>query len=223
LFVAYSLASIRERVNNLRLIIPVIIRQCDRLYVNLVGHNQFPDELINNNIEVYEKQMTGSQVRFLDYHKDRDYYFTIDDDILYPDNYTEYMLSKMNQYQNKAICCVHGSNIDLTKKKDYYKKKFTSIFHNELTQDKLVMFPGVGTSCFYKGKLELKSMDIDNISDVYVGLFAAQQRLSIICVSRKEGWLKRLDEFGKTIWKHNNHKAIDEIINRNKFLWAIKK
>lgn len=220
--VAYSIASIRERVENLRKIIPVILDQCDFIYVNLAGHNQYPDELLYNQTIVIEHIYAGSQVRLFDYnHNDgSDYYFTIDDDILYPPNYTEYMLAKMQQYRNKAICCVHGSDINLNKTKDYYKKKFTKKFHSQLSLDTDVMFPGVGTACFHKQSFTLHISDIkvDNMTDVYTGIFAAQQGLRVISVQREANWLQRLDEGGRTIWKSNPHSKIDELINKNKHI-----
>lgn len=223
-FVAYSIASIKERIENLKYIIPIILEQCDQLYVNLVGHNQFPDCLLNNNIIVNEYIAAGSQVRFYDYNNNdaMSHYFTIDDDILYPRNYTDYMLRKMKEYNDKAICCVHGSNVDLAMKKDYYKKKKkTYRFCNELDSDAEVMFPGVGTACFCKEKFMLQSnyMTIDNMSDVYIGTFAVQQGLKVMSVKRDKDWLQPLDGFGKSIWKHNPYSEIDKIINENKTLY----
>lgn len=219
--IVYSLATIPERINNLDIIIPSILNQCDLLYVNLVNYTTIPSILNNNKIKINQFTNVGSEIRFYNYNEinNKSYYLTIDDDILYPDNYSDIMISSMKKYNNEALMCVHGSVIDKKLNRNYYLRNRQVLhFTSNLSNDTIVMIPGVGTSCFYK---ENMSIDLDNytqknMSDVFTGCFLAEQNVSRISVKRPKNWLMPLNEYNKRIFGNNPHQDIDRMINTYK-------
>lgn len=219
--VIYSLASIVERLNNLDIIIPNILKQSDLIFVNLIGHTRIPNVLKDKKIILNSFKKAGSEIRFFDYNRlqNDSYYFTIDDDIFYPENYTEIMTSKMKKYDNNVVCCVHGSNIDKNLKSNFYKKN-RKVFHftKSLKQDEEVMIPGVGTSCFYKEKhkISIDDYEVNNMSDVYTGCFLAKQGIKRVSIERTDNWLKPLNEFDVKIYGNNPYDEIDKVINKYK-------
>lgn len=80
------------------------------------------------------------------------------------------------------------------------------------------MIPGVGTSCFYKGKtnINLENYKVRNMSDTYTACFLAEQGIKRISIKRDSNWLKPLNEFGVSIWGNNPHEEIDKMINKYK-------
>jgi len=99
----FSLTSIYNRRNNLEIIIPIILKQADKFYVNLIGFDEIPPILNNDKIVVNTFEKGGSELRFYNYNNNDFesfdvYYFTIDDDILYPENYSDQMVRKMIRY-----------------------------------------------------------------------------------------------------------------------------
>lgn len=217
----YSLNSLENRKSNLDRIIPIILNQCDKIFVNMIGYTDIPKILINDKIHLNFLEKGGSETRFNPYNEIPldSYFFTIDDDIIYPNNYSEVMIQKMKEYNNKCIICVHGSDIDLNQTSGFYKKN-RKVFHftEELKENRVVMIPGVGTSCFYKESfiLELSNMKTPNMSDPYIGYFAKKQKMDIISIKRKKMWLEPLNGFGTSIFGNNPHKEIDEILNKLK-------
>jgi len=218
----FSLNVIKNRVENLKLIIPIILKQCDLLYVNCIGHKiNTKDEglnfLENEKIILEHLSSGGSETRFLHYnkHPNDTYYFTIDDDILYPDNYADELILKMEKYQNKGLCCVHGSILNLTLEKDFYKKR-KQLFHfrYELKEDEPVTIPGVGTTCFYTPnfKLNIDDFKTKNMSDPYVASFAHKQGVKVFSIKRDKNWLTPLNEYGSRIYGNNPHREIDALI-----------
>jgi hypothetical protein len=154
--IIFSLNSIYKREENLKFIIPNLIKQCDIMHINLIG---YPKEYVpigiitHNKIKLNFLEEGGSETRFLNYNNYEDdvYFFTLDDDILYPKNYSEILINKMKEYNNKSIICVHGSIINLNQDRDFYKiGRIVYHFTNNLKEDKKVIIPGVGTSCFIK-------------------------------------------------------------------------
>lgn len=215
------MSSLPKRKSNLELIIPKIIEKCDFIFVNLIGYSEVPKILENKKIKINFFETGGSEIRFFDYNSipNDSYYFTIDDDILYPENYSEIMISNMKEYNNNVVCCVHGSNIDKNLTSGFYKKN-RRVFHfkNSLLTNTEVMIPGVGTSCFYKGKtnINLENYKVRNMSDTYTACFLAEQGIKRISIKRDSNWLKPLNEFGVSIWGNNPHEEIDKMINKYK-------
>lgn len=221
--VVFSLNSIYKREENLKFIIPNLVKQCDVMHINLIG---YPKEYIPKGIITHNKVLInfleegGSETRFLNYndYEDDTYFFTLDDDIMYPKNYSEILINKMKEYNNSSIICVHGSIINLKQDKDFYKTgRLVYHFTNHLESDKKVIIPGVGTSCFYKGNFELNINDFKNknMSDPYVGVFAYKQNVDVICIKRSDNWLKIYDEKGVSIWGNNPFEEIDKLFNEN--------
>ena len=212
-----SLAAIPERKENLSLIVGSLLPQCDSLFVNLINFERIPKCLHHSKIITNHFRVFGSEVRFFDYSNcdNETYYFTVDDDILYPENYVSTMLAEMKKLNNDSVVCVHGSRINLQQESDFYMNG-REVFHfmDELRSDTVVMLPGVGTSCFYRGKahIDLNRFEHKNMSDVFVGCLMAEQKIPIISLKRPRGWLKQLHGGGKNIWRSNPKTQIDLVI-----------
>ena len=219
--IIFSISTTPNREKNLSLILPNILQQSDLLFVNLINYKYVPEILNHNKIMINRFNDAGSEIRFFDYNEctDNTYYFTIDDDIFYPQNYSEIIISNMQEYNNNVVCCVHGSNIDENLTSGFYKKN-RQVFHfkDSLLTNTEVMIPGVGTSCFYKGstKINLDNYKVSNMSDTYTACFLAEQNIKRISIKRENGWLKPLNEFGSKIFGNNPHEEIDNMINKYK-------
>jgi hypothetical protein len=219
--IIFSLATISDRKKNLNYIIDGILNQCDLIFVNLVGYDKVPSILKNDKIIVNQFEYVGSEIRFYNYNDipDDSYYFTIDDDIYYPKDYSKTLIKNMKMYENNVVCCVHGSNIDKSLNNNYYKKN-RDVFHfKEKTLNNIeVMIPGVGTSCFYKKntKLNINDYKVRNMSDTYTGCLLAKQGIKRISIKREKMWLRPLNEFYRRIHGNNPYQEIDRVINENK-------
>lgn len=221
--IVFSLNSIYKREENLKFIIPNLVKQCDIMHINFIGYPKeyVPKGIITHNkIKINFLEEGGSETRFLNYndYEDDTYFFTLDDDILYSKNYSEILTNKMKEYNNSCIVCVHGSIINLNQEKDFYKTgRLVYHFTKYIESDKKVIIPGVGTSCFYKGsfKLNMNDFKTKNMSDPYVGVFAHKQNVDVICVERSDNWLKIHDEKGVSIWGNNPFEEIDKLFNEN--------
>lgn len=219
--IVFSLSTIQQRSHNLDLIIPKIINQCDLIFISLINYDYVPSILENEKIRINRFESAGSEIRFYNYNDipDDSYYFTIDDDILYPVDYAKIMIKNMNRYENNVSCCVHGSNIDKNLNNGFYKKN-RKVFHfkEELSNNIEVMIPGVGTSCFYKKntKINIEDYKVRNMSDTYTGCFLAKQGIKRISIEREKMWIRPLDEFNCRIYGNNPYQEIDRVINENK-------
>ena len=219
--IIFSLSTISERFKNLDYIIPRILSQCDLLFVSLINYDYVPSILENEKIRINRFESAGSEIRFYNYNDipDDSYYFTIDDDIYYPEDYSKILIKNMKMYDNTAACCVHGSNIDKNLNYNFYKKN-RQVYHftEGLSINNEVMIPGVGTTCFYKKNMniDIEKYKVRNMSDTYTGCFLATQNIKRISIARNENWLMPLDEFNTRIYGNNPYDEIDKVINKHK-------
>lgn len=209
----FCLNSLPNRIKNLDIIIPNILEQCDLLHINTINYKLDKYNYNNPKIILNHYNEMGSEGRFIHYNNydDEIYYFTIDDDILYPKNYSD-ILIKTHKEVGKGIISVHSSNL-LYNKKNYSKRE---ILNYRMNLNKTTKFDvaGVGTSCFYKKdfKINYKDFKYSNMSDPYIYKFSKEQKLPIYSVKRENNWLKPLNEYGSRIFGNNNYKLINKVI-----------
>ena len=134
---------------------------------------------------------------------DDGYVFTIDDDILYPDDYIFTMIDKIEQYNREAVATVHGSFFDLPFI-SYGMSKKSFRFMLGLPMDVLIPMIGTGTLAFHTDTITITADDVKNLlpnrSDIWFSLLCFQQLVSMICIERPKYWLKPLRTNGDTIW-----------------------
>jgi len=213
----FSLNTIKEREKNLSLVIPNILEQADVLYVNLIGHVDIPKILNNDKIIINSFKGGGSEYRFYNYNdcEDDSYFFTIDDDIVYPLDYSDVLIKNMKLYNNKAVCCVHFSIIKMDNGYNLYNRcRMIYNFKKKLNENTKAMVPGVGTSCFYKGnvKINLSDFKVPNMSDPYIANFLKKQNIDIYAIKREELWMKPLPDYGKKIYGNHPNEEIDKVL-----------
>ena len=95
-----------------------LLPQCDRMYLYLNGYDEVPAELLavpgheklsivlGNGKDAPDK---GSQGKFHWVGVDDGYYLTVDDDIVYPQDYVESVVVGIERYARKAVVGYHGT------------------------------------------------------------------------------------------------------------------
>ena len=218
--IIFCLNSIPQREENLKKIVPTILNQADKFYVNLVNYDHTPKVLTGNpKFVVNHLKNAGSEIRFL-YYNDigpEDYYFTIDDDIRYPHNYASVLIKNVEKYNHKALCSVHGTILDLKQDRNFYGSTRSGYnYKRPLAENAQVMLPGCGTLCISKRsgfKINMDDFKVKNMSDAYIGAWAHKQGIPVYAIARKKRWLKMLPQKGNSIWGNNPYKEVDKIIN----------
>jgi hypothetical protein len=130
------------------------------------------------------------------------YYFTCDDDLIYPPSYIPDMIAKIEEH--KAIVTHHG-RILTREGIPYYKGHKTFRCLNEISKDEQIDVPGTGCTAFdteYFNPTELwKSPDL-RMSDLIFGLEAAKQGKKIMVLKHQTGYIQHSTHINlkDTIW-----------------------
>lgn len=233
------------RLDSLVKTLDSIIRQCD--VVNVVLNSEIhdiPKILLHEKINlVFSDNSYGDAMKFYFLEESDGYYLTIDDDIIYPPNYVDFMISRCKDYNHTRVITLHGRSFDKFPIISYYKSATErySCFQ-ELKTNGFVQFGGTGVMCFHTSlfKLPLEYFIYPNMADVWIGKYCIENNIEIYCVKHEGGYIKYMDQkttihgdysgndglqtqvvnsiFDKTIIlnnlkNHNKNNSLDQIFN----------
>jgi hypothetical protein len=165
--------------------------QVDRLFVALNNYPSTPD-FLNEGEYIHLDNSTGDAAKFYNVEKWDGYFFSCDDDLIYPPDYVQTMITAIHKY--KGIVTLHGKK---------YPRPFTT-FYNMLTNvrcldncdnDTFIDVPGTGVMAFHTSMFNLHYADFKrpNMADVWVCVKAIQQQVKIVALTHKAGYLTYLN------------------------------
>ena len=193
-----NVASYR-RTSSLVLSIKSLYNQVDVFNVALNDHqDDIPELLYDSKINLFfTDNSKGDGFKFLNLINSDGYFFTFDDDLIYPDGYVKYMISKCNEYNDKSIITLHGRNFGKLPISSYYKSA-TEIYSclRAVKKDVNVQYGGTGVMCF---NTDLLKIGVDyflypNMADVWIGKYAKENNIPIICAKHDEGYIKYIEQ-----------------------------
>lgn len=216
---SFNMATMPQRKNNAILSINSIYDQADiiRLYLN--NFDEVPVEFIDDKIEIINNSIDlKSSGKLFWALNSNEYYFCIDDDILYPRDYAEYMISKLNQYNDDVIVSLHGRVMKVGKIESYFKDT-VEYYHFKLMleSDRKVDIIGNGVSCWNTNNIfiDYNKFKYHFMDDILVSLQAREQNKDRIVVEHENGYMKDLKPLGFTLFDkyRNNDNLQTEMIN----------
>lgn len=219
MIITANIATYPPRMNGLKQMISSIYDQVDviRICFNEMTRDDVPkfikdleNRYPDNDGKIYfyfpkENLTDNGKFSFLEEGRE-EYYFTMDDDLVYPHDYVEKTIENIIKYG--TIITYHG-RILLGKGLDYY-------FHHEVFRcladqyvDKRIDVAGTGVCAFdtrYFNPVGLDINDNKKMSDVIFSLEASKSNKKIGCIKHKQGWIKSIDN-QETIFRSESRKG----------------
>lgn len=187
-----------SRIGSLRIALPHILPQVDRLYVYLDKYTEVPRELAGNNrivplLPARGERSLGCAGKFscLVLNPEPCLFFGFDDDIVYHAGYVDHMAAALAKFRYKALIGLHGAVYDFPAA-SYVANRRIIHFSRELEGDFRVDELGTGTVAFHSGCLTLApgNWRYPNMTDLFLMLDAVRQNVRRVCVARPEGLLQ---------------------------------
>jgi hypothetical protein len=184
-----------NRIESLINTINSIYDQCDVINIFLNDHTgEIPKKLLDSKINLFFSDNSyGDALKFAKLMESDGYYLTIDDDLIYPPNYVNYMVSRCKEYSNKRVVTLHGRNFPSFPIKSYYNS-YKELYHCLKPQRKnvLVQFGGTGVMCFHTDlmKIPIEFFLYPNMADIWVGKYCIENNIEIICITHDGDFLK---------------------------------
>ena len=185
-----GIASLQEREDNLKKTLDSLYEQMDRIHVVLNGYDHMPDFLVDSKITVYmSSKNKGARMKFYAIDGCRGYYFTCDDDLVYPNDYARKMVDTLRRYDNRVVVTAHGGNIHQQNIKRVLKDR--SRFEKEQLKDRYIMMGGTGVMAFHQSTLQFEFENFPSYNMVDADMFYQTQtrQIPVVQVKRPEKWI----------------------------------
>jgi hypothetical protein len=201
--IACGIATVPTRKDMLLRVVDSIITQVDILYVALNNYTEVLQELRDNpkiHCELLDNSL-GDSAKFLHVNDTDGVYLSIDDDLLYPKGYVQYMISKIEQY--KCIVTLHGrvwNNRPLTS----VRRGFSLNYHclHTYNYDTELDIGGTGVMAFNTSRFkpDIREHLRPFMADVWTSKQAHEQGVKIMGVAHTNTYLRYLNP-QETIWR----------------------
>ena len=167
---------------------------------------QADDILIYDNKKENIDYKANAKFIFLKDYNEPVYYFSCDDDIIYPPDYVQITKKYIEKYQ--SIITYHG-DILIKKNSNNYPEFRRFHFKSEIKKAKVVHVAGTGLTAFrtdYFNPVDIYDSEYKNMVDQLFSLEAAKQhRQIVIPPHEKDIFISQPIPTNKTIWgKHGN-------------------
>lgn len=170
-----SISTKGDRPEQLRKAIDSLINQCDELHV--YDNSRAVD--YTDNAKFYHLHLLQEPC----------YYFSADDDIIYPSDYIQHTVDLIERYS--TIITYHG-RILKRPVKTYYKGHDIFDFKGAQLKDVFVDVAGTGVCGFRTdifNPVDIYKSEYKCMSDLVFSLEARRQNKKIICAARDHNWL----------------------------------
>ncbi|MEL6631541.1 MAG: glycosyltransferase [Bacteroidota bacterium] len=228
-----GMATIPDRAHILKEAIHSIIHQVDTLYLFFNDFEELPEwvadyEKIVPFLSKQEQTNMGDAGKFygLDKMLDEDaYFFSLDDDCIYPQNYVWLMIEKIEQYNRKAVVGCGG----------YLMKDKVSHFYSDRSanwhiqspnkDDRAVHILHTNLTAWHHSTIRFSYADCElpNMGDLWLGIVAQKQEVPMVLIERPAQWVKIQDlPLEKTIYgQHKNNDAAQTKVFNSLPSWKI--
>ena len=197
--VVATIASIPARQDSLRQVIERISPQVDAIGVYLNNYADVPGFLSDPKVTVIRSQDCGDLADnakfFFDELIQDSLHLTIDDDIDYPVNYVGYLLTKLVQYDFRAVVGFHGVIFDPEFTK-FLRNRYVYHFAESQNFDRLVNQLGTGTIMYDTRTITFshEKAETTRMIDVWFARHAKLSGVPMIAVRRPQHYLKQIEQ-----------------------------
>lgn len=212
---AVGIASLPSREGGLRQAMQSLAHQVDEFHIYLNGYPAVPTWLTEwPGAMVYTSQKhgdLGDSGKFFGYDRtDAPWYFTCDDDIVYPADYAEKLIDA--SVRHGAPVGVHGSLLRFPVS-GYYEPKARHVLHFKWRNqvDRRVHILGTGTMLLDRRSVpQLPRFDFPNMADIWMAKEMARRKVPMYAVARPDGWLRDADVPAESIYSANVGERTDQ-------------
>ena len=217
-----GMATIPGRQEMVPRAIASLLPQIDSLHLVLNGYTQIPDFVKDDKIGVVMDPLNtmADNAKMLGLKGQSCYYFTVDDDIIYPPDYVSKMIKHIDKYDRRAVVGIHGI-IYSNPVRQYFKDRIVFTNARPLDRDKRVHALGTGTVGFHTFEVACMVDDLPRqtrMLDIHFAGWCKEHNIPMMAISRTADWLTMLDD-GSTssIWD----KTTKQLRFRNSIITAV--
>lgn len=221
--VTIGIASIKTREKTLEKAVQSLIHQADHLHVYLNDYEGVPLYLQNNPKitfylgKIYKDRGDTGKYYALD-KTESGYYFSCDDDLIYPEDYVQHTIEFLKAQHNRVIATYHGAILKEGKLNSYYRDRKQVHYAHFQRKPIPVHIGGTGVMAFHVKHFKPNTLAFKypNMADIWVSIQAQEKKIPIVCAPRPLNWIQsQPTPANETIYgSKKNHDIQTEILNQ---------
>jgi len=184
-------------------VVESLINQVDKLVIWVNGDVNLPKECYHEKVELYfGKDILcfdiGCAGKFVFAYEWDGYIFTVDDDIVYPSDYVEKSIAKIEEYKRECVFSWHGrlTRLPITVYRSAKDMIKNCSFQQNVDEDTECHIIGTGVMFFHAStiipKYDFMEMKHTNVSDIHFAQSMDMRGIRTIVAAHNRGWLKAL-------------------------------
>lgn len=185
--ITISMASIPERESGMRRVVASLLPYCDNFDVCLNGYpNVAYPELDDPKVNIIRPaQDPGAAGKFWASRRTPGYHITVDDDLIYPNDYVATLIRGLEKYKRRAVVGIQGSMVVQG------NGSLISFYHqNALNTDLPVHILGTGTMAYHTDAFNVDLADLaPGKIDDQVAALVSRAHLPLIVLAHDASWL----------------------------------
>jgi hypothetical protein len=218
--------ALEESVNN-------ILPQCDELRIYLNEFGEAPSFLDHPKIIVFESADhagdLGDVGKFYTcpmWHTEDAYIFTVDDKIIYPQDYTERTIEAIEKYNRKVVVGYHGRNLKPNCHSYYYDYEKFFLVYGRVLFNEFVHELGTGAMAFHTSTIppiDLRIFPTINMTDIWFSMYLQKQKIPMAVINHAKDWIRmsKLHDDSYSIHAQCNQRDQYQTQVVNSFNWKI--
>jgi len=183
-----QIASIPARIRSLENAIKSLQPQVNNIQVVLNNYDRLPDISHRKVKYIHMTNEFGDAAKFYGVEEFDGYFFSCDDDLIYPPDYVQRMIAAINQHH--CLVTMHGKIFKQRPIGSYHHgaEKFRCLGSVDI--DTYVDVAGSGCAAFHTDDLKLKLSDFQkpNMADIWLSKIAHEQGVKILCLAHPVGY-----------------------------------
>ena len=187
--ISANIASLSTRKEQLINTIKSLINQVDEVNVCLNNYLECPFEHPKVNY-FYSDNVFGDAGKFIFLEDFEGYYFSCDDDLIYPETYIQDTIKQVDKY---GIVSYHGRSFLKFPIESYYKTpaiRNRCLGNYDITEPMQVAGTGVMAFRTDKFKPPFTIFEQINMSDIWVSCYAKENNIKIWCLKHDQNYFK---------------------------------
>lgn len=176
--------------------VPSLLPQVDEFHIWLNGYKEsdpLPACMHDPKVVRHYGQNVGDIGKFMLCDKWEGYVFTCDDKLIYPPDYIQTMIQKVEKYQRKAVISAHGRVLK-PNCKSYYHECYNFYGCLETVKgDASVQELGTGAMAFHAYAMKdfnLSWIEHTNMTDIYISIFLNAAKINRVVIKHNAGWIR---------------------------------
>jgi len=223
------MATFPSREENVAKAIESLIFQVDELVLCVNEEVELPEICNHKKVRVLRgKDILGFDIgcigKFATCYEWNGYILTVDDDIIYPSDYVEKSISKIEEYNRECVMSWHGRVQNMPalvyRGKGSIKKNLS--FQTDVEEDTQAHIIGTGCAFFHSDtiypKYDIMDMTFTNVSDILFSISMDKRGIKLIVPAHKKEWFQSLENSEAISFHKNNDKFHCDLINTHNWL-----